>query len=103
MTSRVTLRASLGLRWVVDPVHSQIDFRLRHLVGRVQGTFIDWYGLIVTKDRDWTHGTMNVSAQTASLNTGNAYRGGDHDCDRGGAHYVTPPAGGWPFGRGRWT
>jgi polyisoprenoid-binding protein YceI len=110
MTSRVTLVASLGLiglilgppvargqavparassrppetgtRWVVDPVHSQIDFRVRHLVGRVQGTFIDWYGIIVTKDQDWTHGTVNVSAQTASLSTGNAYRDADLRSDR---------------------
>jgi polyisoprenoid-binding protein YceI len=110
MTSRVTLLTSLGLmalilgppvargqavaagvssrppergtRWVVDPVHSQIDFRVRHLVGRVQGTFIDWYGVIVTKDQDWTHGTVKVSAQTASLSTGNAYRDADLRSDR---------------------
>ena len=110
MTSRMTLAASLGLiglilgpsaargqavaarassrppqagaRWVVDPVHSQIDFRVRHLVGRVQGTFVDWYGLIVTKDQDWTHGTVNVSAQTTSLSTGNAYRDADLRSDR---------------------
>lgn len=110
MTSRATLLGSLGLigiilgppaawgqsvaaralsrppetgtRWVVDPVHSQIDFRVRHLVGRVQGTFIDWYGVIVTKDQDWTHGTVKVSAQTASLSTGNAYRDADLRSDR---------------------
>ena len=110
MTSRVTLVASLGLiglilgppaargqafaarassrppetgtRWVVDPVHSQIDFRVRHLAGRVQGTFIDWSGVIVTKDRDWTHGTVNVSAQTASLSTGNANRDAHLRSDR---------------------
>jgi polyisoprenoid-binding protein YceI len=110
MTSRVTLLTSVGLialilgppaaggqavaagvssrppehgtRWVVDPVHSQINFRVRHLVGRVQGTFIDWYGIIVTKDQDWTRGTVKVSAQTASLSTGNAYRDADLRSDR---------------------
>jgi polyisoprenoid-binding protein YceI len=66
-----------GTKWIIDPVHSQIDFRVRHLVGSVRGTFIDWYGVIVTRDQDWTHGTVNVSAQTASLNTGNAYRDAD--------------------------
>jgi len=71
-----------GTKWVVDPVHSQIDFRVRHLVGRVHGTFVDWYGVIVTQDQDWTHGTVNVSAQTASLNTGNAYRDADLRSDR---------------------
>jgi polyisoprenoid-binding protein YceI len=33
---------STGTRWVVDPVHSQVQFRVRHLVGRVYGTFDDW-------------------------------------------------------------
>jgi polyisoprenoid-binding protein YceI len=66
-----------GTRWVVDPVHSQVDFRVRHLVGRVRGTFDDWYGVIVTKDDDWTHGTVNVGVQTATVNTGNIHRDAD--------------------------
>jgi polyisoprenoid-binding protein YceI len=37
---------------------------------------VDWYG-IVTTDPDWTHGTVKVTAQTASLTTGNAYRDAD--------------------------
>ena len=68
---------STGTRWVVDPVHSQVDFRVRHLVGRVRGTFDDWYGVIVTNDNDWTHGTVNVGVQTASVNTGNIHRDAD--------------------------
>src|SRR5262249_5358696 len=71
-----------GTKWVVDPVHSQINFRVRHLVGRVQGTFVDWYGIIVTTDPDWTRGTVKVTAQTASLSTGNAYRDADLRSDR---------------------
>lgn len=66
-----------GTRWVVDRVHSQVDFRVRHLVGRVRGTFDDWYGVIVTKDNDWTHGTVNVGVQTATVNTGNIHRDAD--------------------------
>lgn len=66
-----------GTRWVVDPVHSQVDFRVRHLLGRVRGTFSHWYGIIVTEDSNWTHGTVNVSVQTRSINTGNAYRDAD--------------------------
>ena len=62
-----------GTKWVVDPVHSQINFRVRHLIG----AFVDWYGIIVTTDPDWTHGTVKVTAQTASLTTGNAYRDAD--------------------------
>jgi polyisoprenoid-binding protein YceI len=64
-------------RWIVDIVHSQIDFRVRHLLGRVRGTFTNWYAVILTEDRDWRHGRVNVTVQTASLNTGNNYRDAD--------------------------
>lgn len=69
-------------KWVVDMVHSQVDFGVRHLVGRVRGTFTKWYALLTTKDGDWKLGTVNVSVQTASLNTGNAYRDDDLRSDR---------------------
>jgi polyisoprenoid-binding protein YceI len=68
---------STGTRWVADPVHSQVQFRVRHLVGRVYGTFDDWYAVIVTRDEDWTHGTVNVGVQTRSVNTGNIHRDAD--------------------------
>jgi polyisoprenoid-binding protein YceI len=64
-------------KWVVDPVHSQVEFAIRHLMGRVRGSFSRWYAVIVTSDRDWKHGTVTVQVQTASINTGNAYRDDD--------------------------
>lgn len=64
-------------RWVVDPVHSQVEFGIRHLLGRVRGSFTRWYAVIETNDRDWTHGAVNVQVRTASINTGNAYRDTD--------------------------
>ena len=69
-------------KWVVDMVHSQVDFRVRHLVGRVRGTFARWYAVLTTKDGDWKLGTVNVAVQTASLNTGNEYRDADLRSDR---------------------
>jgi polyisoprenoid-binding protein YceI len=69
--------SSPATKWVVDPVHSQVDFRIRHLVGRVRGTFDDWYGILETQNRDWTHGKVRVTVQTRTLNTGNAYRDAD--------------------------
>jgi polyisoprenoid-binding protein YceI len=64
-------------KWVVDPVHSQVEFGIRHLMGRVRGSFTRWYGVIVTNDRDWSHGKVTVQVQTASINTGNNYRDAD--------------------------
>jgi len=64
-------------KWVVDPVHSQVEFGIRHLLGRVRGSFTRWYGVIATRDTNWTHGTVKVQVQTASINTGNEYRDAD--------------------------
>lgn len=73
---------STETRWVVDMVHSQIDFGIRHLVGRVRGTFDRWYAVLATKEGDWKRGTVKVTVQTASLNTGNAYRDKDLRSER---------------------
>ena len=69
-------------KWVVDMVHSQVDFAVRHLVGRVRGTFERWYAVLSTPSGDWRNGTVTVTVQTASLNTGNAYRDADLRSDR---------------------
>ena len=69
-------------KWVVDMVHSQVDFGVRHLVGRVRGTFTEWYAILATKGGDWKLGTVKVTVQTASLNTGNAYRDADLRSER---------------------
>ena len=69
-------------KWVVDMVHSQVNFGVRHLVGRVRGTFTKWYATLITKEGDWKLGTVDVTVQTASLNTGNSYRDDDLRSDR---------------------
>lgn len=69
-------------KWVVDMVHSQVDFGVRHLVGRVRGNFSKWYAVLSTEEGGWKVGIVNVSIQTASLSTGNAYRDADLRSDR---------------------
>jgi polyisoprenoid-binding protein YceI len=75
--ARPTAAPETATKWVVDLVHSQVDFRVRHLIGRVRGTFSRWYAVLVTIGPNLTGGTVQVSVQTASLNTGNAYRDAD--------------------------
>src|SRR5574338_474922 len=67
-------KVPVGSGWRVDPNHSEVGFRIRHLVGRVRGQFTDWEGIIVTRDTDWTHGTVNVTVRTRSIDTGNPSR-----------------------------
>ena len=77
-----TASASKETKWVVYMVHSQVDFRVRHLVGRVRGTFTQWYAVLATKGGDWKQGSVDVSVQTASLSTGNSYRDADLRSER---------------------
>ena len=86
-TAQVAPQTSIGrttpdTKWVVDMVHSQVGFGVRHLVGRVRGAFDKWYAVLTTKESDWKQGTVKVSVQTASLNTGNAYRDADLRSER---------------------
>lgn len=74
---RTFTRPPVGSGWRVDPAHSEVGFRIRHLVGRVRGQFLDWEGVIITRDSDWTHGTVNVTVRTASVSTGNTARDQD--------------------------
>jgi polyisoprenoid-binding protein YceI len=74
MTATATTQLTAGT-WAIDPVHSSINFWVRHLmVSKVRGKFDNFSGAIaVTED-----GTPSVHAQIAvdSVNTGNDQRDG---------------------------
>jgi polyisoprenoid-binding protein YceI len=76
MTSTPTATTQLGTgTWAIDPVHSSIEFSVRHLmVSRVRGRFDDFTGAIVLAD----DGTPSVTAEIAvdSVNSGNEQRDG---------------------------
>jgi len=63
--------------WKVDLVHSRLSFRVRHLVGKVEGNFGAWDAVIRTNGSDWTRGTADVAVKTATIATRNAQRDAD--------------------------
>ena len=76
MTSTVdaiaTAKLSAGT-WAIDPVHSSINFSVRHLmVSKVRGNFENFSGAIVVAE----DGTPSVTAEVAvdSINTNNEQR-----------------------------
>lgn len=73
---------SPATKWVVDMVHSQVGFGVRHLVGQVRGTFEKWYAVIETRGGDWRQGKVDVTVYTSTLTTGNRYRDDDLRSDR---------------------
>jgi polyisoprenoid-binding protein YceI len=73
-TATATTPPTVGT-WAIDPVHSSIDFSVRHLmVSKVRGKFETFSGTITVAP----DGTPSVTAaiDVASLNTGNEQRDG---------------------------
>lgn len=58
----------------IDIVHSEMTFRIRHLMGRVFGTFNEWDGTLTVDPDDLSTLSVDVTVQTASINTLNAQR-----------------------------
>jgi len=60
--------------WRIDAAHSELTFRVRHLVSRVQGTFTRWDGTIVADPASLAGGSVAVEIETASIDTNNERR-----------------------------
>lgn len=61
----------------IDPVHSELTFRIRHLVSRVTGTFERWQGTITVVPGQWDAGQVAVTIDAASISTNNERRDND--------------------------
>ena len=56
--------------WTIDPDHSNIGFKVRHLmVSNVKGHFDKHSGEVTIDDKDITKSKVEVSIDTASINT----------------------------------
>jgi len=61
--------------WNIDPDHSSIGFKVRHLmVSNVKGTFGKVQGVVNVDDQDVSRSHVNVTIDTASIETGVAKR-----------------------------
>jgi len=61
--------AAGGTVWRIDTNHSELSFRVRHFVSRVRGTFGTWEGIVTAEPGAWADGTVEVTVQTASVDT----------------------------------
>lgn len=66
--------ASRASTWQIDRTHSELTFRIRHLVSRVRGSFDDWSGSLVADPNDLANGSVQVAIKTASINTNHERR-----------------------------
>lgn len=60
--------------WKIDPVHSELTFRIRHYVTRVRGTFGKWDGVITADASSLSKGAVAVTIDAKSIDTNNQTR-----------------------------
>ncbi|HJV64876.1 MAG TPA: YceI family protein [Geomonas sp.] len=61
---------ALASTWNLDPDHSNVGFKVRHLmVSNVKGNFDKFTGVIDINDKDITKSNVQVSIDTNSINT----------------------------------
>ncbi|MEO6537053.1 MAG: YceI family protein [Ferruginibacter sp.] len=62
-------------KWVIDQLHSEIDFKIRHLmITNVKGNFGEYDASIYTTGTDFSTAEIDCWINVASINTGNADR-----------------------------
>ncbi len=63
------------VKWTIDPAHSEIQFKVRHLmISNVTGTFQEYRADIETKGDDLAHAKVHFTADVDSITTNNAQR-----------------------------
>src|SRR5690554_608597 len=56
--------------WAIDPTHSEVDFKVKHLViSTVTGSFKDFEGTVESESDDFDGARIKFSAKTASIDT----------------------------------
>ncbi len=71
-TTTSTLEKTL---WTTDPAHSQVQFKVKHLViSTVTGNFRKFEVNAQVKGEDWKNAEVSFSADAASIDTGQEQR-----------------------------
>lgn len=62
-------------KWSLDPNHSEIGFKIKHLmITNVSGKFDQFEGEVITEGEDFATAQIEAKIKTASINTNNAHR-----------------------------
>lgn len=65
----------VATKWVIDPTHTEVQFKVKHLViSTVTGSFKSFSGSVETDNEDFDDATVKFEAETASVDTNNEDR-----------------------------
>lgn len=63
--------------WVIDPSHSEVQFKIKHLmITNVTGSFNIFNATVQTENEDFTNAKISFTADVDSISTGNEQRDG---------------------------
>jgi polyisoprenoid-binding protein YceI len=66
----LTQEVSTTTKWSIDPMHSQIGFKVKHLMfTNVRGLFREYEAIIATRGSDFTTAEIDLVINPASVNT----------------------------------
>lgn len=60
--------------YVIDATHSEVSFKIRHLLAKTSGRFTKFTGSVVIDEKDIRKSSVEVSIDAASINTDNDQR-----------------------------
>ena len=65
----------MSTKWNLDPTHSEITFKVRHMmISNVKGNFNNFTATVETEDDTFKNATVKATLQTDSVDTNNADR-----------------------------
>lgn len=72
-----TVAATTKTKWTLDPTHSEIIFKVKHLmITNVKGEFRKFNAEIISSDNDFTKSSINATIDAASVFTNEDNRDG---------------------------
>lgn len=73
----MTSAAQNTQNWSLDPTHSEVQFKVKHLViSTVTGTFNEFQATAITHGESWENAQISFSANVNSIDTNNEQRDG---------------------------
>lgn len=60
--------------YVIDATHSEISFKIRHLLAKTSGRFTKFAGAVVIDEKDLKKSSVEVTIEVSSINTDNENR-----------------------------
>jgi polyisoprenoid-binding protein YceI len=61
--------------WALDPTHSELQFKIKHLmISTVSGQFNEFKATVRTDDNDFTKASVHFEATVDSISTNNEQR-----------------------------